>query len=212
MVEVADIRREYEGREFRRASLSDDPFEQFKNWLNEAVVEDVIEPTAMCLSTIGLDGFPVSRMVLLKAFDSSGFYWFTSRNSRKSKQLAASPVASICFYWKELDRQVLCRGAVEEVDRSIAVDYFIKRPRGSQIASWASRESEEIQNRTILEDRYKHFEKEFQDKEVPAPPDWTGYCLRPLVFEFWQGRLNRLHDRFEYQIISGKWHIQRLQP
>jgi len=210
---IADIRREYSLRSLVRADVDPDPLRQFENWFAQAVESEVPDPTAMVLATATRDGLPAARFVLLKGVDAGGFVFFTNRESRKARELEENPRASLAFYWAELERQIRVEGRVERVSDEEADAYFRSRPRGSQIAAWVSRQSEVIGERAELENRARTLEERFGDTDVPRPPQWGGYRVIPDVIEFWQGRLNRLHDRLRYTLQSqGGWKIERLAP
>ncbi len=194
------------------SNIGNDPFIFFGKWLDEAIYSGITEPTAMSVSTIGQDGYPQSRIVLLKSFDNFGFTFFTNYNSQKGKTLEKRPVASLLFFWPELQRQVRITGEVEKVSRETTGSYFGSRPRSSQIGAWASEQSEEIPSREHLEKLFEAIEKKYQDAEIPAPAHWGGYKINPLRFEFWQGRESRMHDRFSFEKTGTGWHIRRLAP
>ena len=195
----------------RREALADDPARQFAAWFDEAVVE-VPLADAMTLATVGEDGAPDARMVLLKGFDASGFRFFTNFDSVKGLQLAARPSAALVVYWRELDRQVRARGEVRPLAGSESDAYFASRPRDSQIGAWASPQSRPLADRDQLEARVRELEQRFRGREVPRPGHWGGYELRPRSVEFWQGRIGRLHDRFRYSREGEGWRIERLAP
>ncbi len=209
---LESIRIEYTRGTLDISNIGNDPFIFFGKWLDEAIYSGITEPTAMSVSTIGLDGYPQSRIVLLKSFDNLGFIFFTNYNSQKGKSLEQHPGASLLFFWPELQRQVRITGEVEKVSREITGSYFSSRPRSSQIGAWASAQSEEIPSREHLENLFEAIEEKFQDTEIPAPAHWGGYKLNPVRFEFWQGRENRMHDRFSFEKTDTGWHIRRLAP
>jgi len=208
------LRRSFQERGLQRDDLDGDPFVQFRRWYDEVVAADVHEPEAMVVSTVGPDGMPSSRYVLLKGLDR-GFVFFTNYESRKGAELAASPSAAICMPWHVLGRQVRIAGTVEQVTAAESDAYFAARPRGSQIAAWASHQSEPITDRTRLEAQFDDVEVRFAETEVLRPPHWGGYRVLPREFEFWQGRPSRLHDRFRYTLDEAApagWHLDRLSP
>jgi pyridoxamine 5'-phosphate oxidase len=194
--------------------LLPDPLAQFQHWLHEAEVESGQRfPNAVALATVDQGGRPAVRIVLLKGADESGFIFFTNYESRKGQDLAANPRAALCFYWDKLGRQVRVEGPVSRLDHAASESYFHTRPRGSQIGAWASPQSQEIPSRSFLDERVKDALTRFEGQEdVPLPPFWGGYCLKPERYEFWQIALNRLHDRFEYQPAGEKWASRRLAP
>ena len=194
-----------------REDLDPDPIAQFRRWYAAAELEAVL-PEAIALATIGEDGLPDARMVLLKGVDDRGFRFFTNRESVKGVQLDAAPGAALIAYWRELDRQVRARGAVERLSDAESDAYFASRPRDSQLGAWASPQSTPLQSRAELDRRLAEAEDRFDDGEVERPPHWGGYLLRPLAIEFWQGQVARLHDRFRYSRDGEAWLIERLAP
>jgi pyridoxamine 5'-phosphate oxidase len=197
----------------RKQDLDQDPFRQFGLWMEQAINSEVQEPTAMALSTVGEGGHPSCRMVLLKAFDENGFQFYTNYESRKSKEIAKNPFASLLFFWKELERQVRIEGSVVKLPAVDSDEYFALRPRDSQVGAWASPQSEIIQSRAELDSLWVSRDLAFRDREIPRPPHWGGFVLQPSYFEFWQGRENRLHDRFAWQRAENDlWEICRLAP
>ncbi|HEY2953043.1 MAG TPA: pyridoxamine 5'-phosphate oxidase [Verrucomicrobiae bacterium] len=210
---LAHLRKEYTLTGLRRADLNPDPLAQFRKWLQQAVDADVPEPSAMTLATVDAEGQPSARIVLLKGLDERGFSFFTNYESRKGRELAANPRASLLFLWKELERQVGIRGLVSKLSRKESATYFKTRPRGSRLGAWASKQSQVIASRAMLEDKLRELERKFPGEDVPLPPYWGGYILAPAEIEFWQGRPNRLHDRFLYTRASDQgWKIERLSP
>src|SRR5436190_16492600 len=179
----------------RRADLADDPIEQFRHWYDRAAREAPLSH-AMTLATVDAGGRPDARMVLLKGFGPEGFRFFTNTMSAKSRQLAGAPLAALILYWRELDRQVRIRGPVERLSDADCDEYFASRPRDSQLGAWASPQSEPLADRDVLDRRLAEVEKRFEGSEVPRPPYWAGYVVRPEEIEFWQGQAGRLHDRF----------------
>jgi pyridoxamine 5'-phosphate oxidase len=189
-----------------------DPYALFAQWFAEAKDAEINDPEAMSLATLGEGGRVSQRMVLMKSVDEKGFCFFTNTHSAKGKQLAAHPQAAISFHWKSLRRQVRAEGAIEPVTAAEADAYFASRPRGSQIAAWASQQSDALPDRAVLEARVKEFEKKFEGSPVPRPPHWSGYRLKPDVMEFWQDMPFRLHDRLVFTRDGAGWKQGRLYP
>ena len=209
---LADLRREYSLQELSESSVADDPFVQFGAWFDEYLNAGPLEPSAMTISTVDSDGAPSSRVVLLKGFDPSGFVFFTNYESKKGRDLEVNPRVAIHFYWPELERQIEIAGVAEKVSREESESYFATRPQPSKLGAWASKQSEELPGRQELEDRFKEAEGRFDTNDIPCPPYWGGYRVVPSLFEFWQGRPSRLHDRIRYELADGSWKITRLYP
>ena len=211
-MDIADLRREYMYAGLSRRELHPDPIVQFERWFREATEADLFTPNALSLATVGADGMPSLRTVLLKAFDDKGFVFYTNYGSRKARQIEANPQAAMLFHWLELDRQVKIQGPVSRVSTAESLRYFTSRPRGSQIGAWCSQQSSPVGTRTLLEQAFESMKRKFGEGEIPLPDFWGGYRVAPLRIEFWQGRENRLHDRFEYRREGDGWTIQRLAP
>ncbi|AEI50904.1 pyridoxamine 5'-phosphate oxidase [Runella slithyformis] len=209
---LADLRKDYTLNGLSKQDVLTNPFKQFEKWFLEAQSAEVIEPNAMVLSTLGEDGYPHGRVVLLKEVDSTGFLFYTNYNSHKGADLKIHPVASLTFWWSALERQVRVTGPVERVQDEESDAYFSIRPRGSQLGAWVSEQSEVIENRSFLTERLAHLEQRFQDQPIPRPPHWGGYRVTPIEIEFWQGRPSRLHDRIRYRLEKTEWKIERLSP
>ena len=209
---LRDRRVQYETAGLDRADLSESPFAQWHRWYDEALQAGVAEPNAMTVSTIASDDAPDSRVVLARGVSSDGIVFYTNYESAKSAQLERRPVASAVFAWLDLHRQVRVRGSVRRVPDDESDEYFASRPRESQIGAWASPQSEVITDRAILERSFVAESERFAGRVVPRPPHWGGWVIIPQEFEFWQGRPNRLHDRFRYRIANGTWVIERLAP
>lgn len=195
----------------QRSALADDPIEQFRTWYERAARE-VPLAHAMTLATVDTDGAPDARMVLLKGFAADAFRFFTNLDSVKARQLSATPRAALVFYWRELDRQVRVRGPVESLPDEDSDQYFTSRPREAQIGAWASPQSGTLRDRAELDARVREAEERFSGLDVPRPPFWGGYALRPEEIEFWQGQAGRLHDRFLYSRSADGWRLARLAP
>jgi pyridoxamine 5'-phosphate oxidase len=212
-LDLAAMRQDYAARGLDEADLAGDPIEQFERWFEEARRAEVFEPNAMTLATVGLDGQPAARTVLLKGVDRRGLVFFTNLESRKSRELADNPKAALLFWWGPLQRQVRLEGKIEGVAEAEADAYFATRPRGSQIGAWASQQSSAVESRATLEAAEQRFRERFEGSEVPRPDFWGGFRLVPEAIEFWQGRINRLHDRLRYdRQADGTWQIVRLSP
>jgi pyridoxamine 5'-phosphate oxidase len=211
--DIADLRKNYQAGRLRRADLHADPIEQFSLWLDDAFRAGVIEPNAMSLATAWKDGRPLVRTVLLKGVDWRGFVFYTNLESRKARQLAENPKASLLFPWLALERQVIVAGSVSRLSTVEVIKYFASRPRESQLSAWASAQSSKISSRKVLEVQWETMKRKFGAGKVPLPPFWGGYRVNPETIEFWQGGQNRLHDRFEYlRRPDGNWTIERLAP
>jgi pyridoxamine 5'-phosphate oxidase len=210
--EVADLRRDYTLEALVEAHANPDPFGQFQQWFEAAVQAELPEPNAMTLATIDAEGFPAARIVLLKDFDASGFVLFTNYNSHKGQELSQNPKAALVFLWAELERQVRIQGSVEKITPEESDGYFYSRPHSSRLGAWASNQSEVIPNREVLDRQLEALKAEYEGKEVPRPPHWGGFRVKPHTIEFWQGRTSRLHDRLRYRLGSGGWGIDRLSP
>jgi pyridoxamine 5'-phosphate oxidase len=208
---ISSIRKDYTFKTLEIEDIKDNPIDQFHLWLQEAINAEALEVNAMTLSTLGLDGFPNGRIVLLKELDS-GFVFFTNYESEKGKELENSPKASLTFFWAELERQVRIIGHVEKISEEESDIYFFSRPIGSQIGAWTSPQSKKILSREILDQMKEDVECEFSSKPMSRPPHWGGFRLIPTKIEFWQGRPSRLHDRLLYEKKDVKWEISRLAP
>jgi pyridoxamine 5'-phosphate oxidase len=208
---IANIRINYTYGELSEADVVADPLVQFQTWFDQAVAAGVPEPNAMTVASVGSDGRPSARMLLLKGVDH-GFVFYTNYTSRKASELDEQPFGALVFYWHALHRQVRIEGRIERVAPAEADAYYTSRPIGSQLGAWASNQSQVIPNRTILEQRVAELEQEYADRSIPRPPQWGGYRLLPDTIEFWQGRPSRLHDRLRYRLSDGLWVIERLSP
>ena len=207
------LRVEYLQGELRREDLASDAIEQFAKWYGQATDAQIIQPNAMSLATVSAAGQPSLRTVLLKSYDAGGFVFFTNLESRKAREIAENPRVALLFAWLSLERQVVVTGIAQRVSTAEAMKYFLTRPRGSQIAAWISRQSESISSRALLEIEWDNMSRKVARGEVPLPSFWGGYRVTPQQVEFWQGRVNRLHDRFLYtRRADGSWSIDRLAP
>jgi pyridoxamine 5'-phosphate oxidase len=193
-------------------SVERDPFRQFDLWYQQAVDSGIAEPNGFSLCTAGRDGKPSQRTVLMKSHDSTGFVFYTNHGSRKALQLAGNNAVSMLFPWYELHRQINIEGTVTRISDQRSLEYFHSRTRDSQIGAWASKQSHELRSREVLEERVIAIEKKFSSRKLPLPEFWGGYCIKPLRFEFWQGRTHRLHDRILYTLVGNNWEITRLSP
>lgn len=209
---LANLRREYVSEPLTEDSVQGDPVEQFRFWFDEALRAEQPDPEAMTLSTATREGVVSARIVLLKGFDQSGFVFYTNYQSQKSRELVDNPRAAMTFYWPALNRQIRIEGTTEKVSQQESEEYFLTRPRGSQIGAWTSPQSEEIPDRETLERKLAEMEERFKDQSIPCPLFWGGFRLKPILFEFWQGRESRLHDRILYRRQDEIWQISRLAP
>jgi pyridoxamine 5'-phosphate oxidase len=211
-MELDSLRDEYTYSGINREGVEKNPVNQFETWMEEAFHAEIKYPTAMSLSTIGTDGFPRSRIVLLKYFDETGFVFFTNYESEKGMSLELNNAAGLHFFWPELERQVIISGYCARTERSLSEKYFSTRPVESRISAWASPQSKEVPSREFLENLFSEYQKKFENNNIPTPPFWGGYRVVPNKFEFWQGRVNRLHDRIMYVKKNNIWIIKRLAP
>ena len=211
--DLSNYRKSYEKQELLENNIGDDPMQLFQTWFNEVDKNfDVGETNAMTITTIGLDGFPKGRVVLLKKYIEEGFIFYTNYESEKGKAIAANPNVCLSFFWPQAERQVIIKGKTEKVAESLSDDYFKSRPRGSQLGAMVSHQSEVLPSRNDLEQRLQDLERKFEGKEIPRPKFWGGYIVKPVEMEFWQGRANRLHDRIRFTLSENVWKIERLSP
>ena len=209
---LQDNRREYDYGKLTRESLLDNPFEQFTLWMDQALEAGIQDPTAMSVATVDSSGKPWQRMVLLKEFDQRGFVFYTNLGSRKAHEIEGNPQVSLHFPWLQLDRQVIVGGRAERLSTVDVMKYFLSRPKGSQLAAWASKQSSRINSRQALETQFAQVKEKFSKGEIPLPDFWGGFRVVPEEIEFWQGGEQRLHDRFSYGLDDGDWDISRLSP
>ena len=215
-MDIGDLRNEYTLEGLTREQLSSDPFKQFELWFQQACTANLPEPNAMSLATVSANGQPSQRIVLLKYFDRQGLVFFTNYESKKARQIEENPQVSLLFFWIALERQLQILGNAAKISTAESLKYFATRPRGSQIGAWCSQQSTVISSRQILEMKFDEMKRKFYNQEIPLPSAWGGYRIVPHSFEFWQGRSNRLHDRFLYSRLNDEdesaWDIQRLAP
>ncbi|TVZ27747.1 pyridoxamine 5'-phosphate oxidase [Gillisia sp. Hel_I_86] len=210
---LANYRKDYSKMELLEEYVSKDPFVQFRSWFEEMeALKTPSEINAMNVSSIGSDGFPKNRIVLLKEFNEEGFIFYTNFGSDKAKALMENPNTCLSFFWPELERQVIIKGIAEKASEAMAIAYFNSRPRESQLGAWASHQSAEIASRAVLDKTLRELTLEFHDKPIPKPDFWGGFLVKPVDFEFWQGRPNRLHDRILYTKEGKNWSFKRLAP
>lgn len=210
---IADLRQDYTLQGLSETEINSNPFLQFKEWFDQALSANILEPNAMTVATATTEAKPSARMVLLKDFDERGFVFYTNYNSQKAQELAENPQAALVFWWAELQRQIRICGRVEKISDTESDKYFYSRPFNSRLGAWASNQSEVIENREVLEKYLEELKQKYQNQDVPRPSHWGGIRVIPTEIEFWQGRSSRLHDRLVYtRIKDGSWKIERLSP
>lgn len=213
MKDIADIRQDYRMAALDKEATGDDPILFFTQWFMEAQKAEISEVNAMTLATAGADNVPDARIVLLKGLEENEFVFYTNYNSTKGENISQNPNVCLVFFWKELERQVRIKGTARKTDFKTSEAYFHSRPVGSQIGAWSSPQSQEINDRSILDERYAQYEQEFSGKDVPLPEHWGGYAVKPTSIEFWQGRSSRMHDRILFTLEeNGSWKKHRLAP
>ena len=212
IMDLGELRKNYTQAGLTEEDLDKNPFKQFEIWFNQACEAQLNEPNAMSLATSSKDYNVTIRTVLLKLFDEKGFVFFTNYESTKSKQINENPNVAVVFPWLPLERQVIITGQANKVSTAESLKYFSTRPRGSQLGAWISQQSSVITSRKLLEMKFEEIKRKFLEKEIPLPDFWGGYRIVPVTFEFWQGRPNRLHDRFKYKLHENLWTIERLAP
>jgi pyridoxamine 5'-phosphate oxidase len=212
-MDIINLRREYVGDGLRRKDLAENPIDHFTFWFRQAQQANLLDPNAMVVATVAADGQPSARNVLLKGYDNNGFLFYTNLESRKASQIGQNNKVALLFTWLPLNRQIKIEGLAEKLSTTEALKYFLSRPKESQWAAWASPQSHKISSRQILEEKFFEMKQKFSKGEVPLPSFWGGYRVKAHKIEFWQGRENRLHDRFVYSLQSdGTWIIERLAP
>jgi pyridoxamine 5'-phosphate oxidase len=212
--DLGNYRKSYEKSELIEDNVSDNPMQLFQTWFHETEQSDSVdEPNAMTLSTLGLDGYPKSRVVLLKKYTYEGFMFYTNYDSEKGKAIAKNPKICISFFWPAMERQIIIKGNAEKIAKNLSDGYFESRPDGSKLGAIASNQSTVIASREVLENKLKQLEEEYKTKEIERPENWGGYRVKPVSMEFWQGRPNRLHDRIRYTLQDNfDWKMERLAP
>lgn len=211
-MDISHFRREYLKGGLNRSGLAKDPVDQFTNWFEQARKTNIADPTAMILATVDIGGRPSQRTVLLKYYDQTGFVFFTNYESRKAKEIAENSKVSLLFVWLELERQIMISGDAQKITAAESAKYFMTRPKESQVAAWVSSQSHTLSSRQILMQKFSEMKRKIGEGKVPLPSFWGGYKVIPDEYEFWQGRKNRLHDRFHYTPSGEGWKIERLAP
>ncbi len=211
-IQIAELRKDYRQQSLSESEVEAEPIKQFEKWWDEAVQSQAEEVNAMTLATCNSKGHPSARIVLLKGFSEKGFIFFTNYESKKGIELKENPYACLVFFWKELERQVRIEGVVQKISEAESDEYFLLRPEGSRLSAWSSPQSSVIKDRNILEKNVDHYSRAFTNGNIPRPPFWGGYIVKPSSVEFWQGRPNRLHDRLLYTETGTGWKIERLAP
>lgn len=212
--DLSHYRKVYQKGELLKTNVPKDPIMLFEQWFHQAENQkNDTETNAMTIASIGLDGFPKSRIVLLKNFNNNGFVFYTNYQSEKGKAIAQNPNVCASFFWEHQERQVIIKGKAEKIANNLSDDYFESRPEGSKLGAWASNQSEVVSSKDQLNEQLKNFTLKFKEKEIPRPKHWGGYIIKPVSVEFWQGRPNRMHDRIRYTLLNNfEWKIERLAP
>jgi len=209
---IQSLRQDYRSAELKDNDINKNPIKQFEKWFADAMEAQLYEPNVMTLATADKSGKPNARIVLLKGFDENGFSFYTNYLSQKGKEIKKNPQACLVFFWAELERQVRIEGKIEKLSKEASEKYFHSRPIGSQIGAIVSPQSQIITDRTVLEHKVDELTAQYEGKAIPKPSHWGGYIVKPTAIEFWQGRTSRLHDRIKYDLINGKWQMNRLAP
>ncbi len=212
--DLSNYRKSYQKSELLESMIPKNPMELFKKWFYEIEESNSnLESNAMTIATMGIDGFPKSRVVLMKKFTWEGFIFYTNYNSEKGKAIAENPNICLSFFWHTLERQIIIKGIAEKISENISDGYFESRPDGSKLGAWASDQSKVVASREVLDEKLKTFEEKYKEKEIPRPDHWGGYLVKPISIEFWQGRPNRMHDRIRYTLEENiDWKIERIAP
>lgn len=212
--DLSDYRKSYEKGQLLEQHCPENPVELFRDWFLQANESEMVdEANAMSISSIGLDGFPKTRVVLLKKYTHEGFIFYTNYNSEKGKAITANNNVCLSFFWAGLERQIIIKGKAEKIAENLSDGYFESRPDGSKLGAWASNQSEVVANKQVLQDSLNEFENKFKGVEIPRPSHWGGFIVKPVSIEFWQGRPNRLHDRIRYTLSKDfSWKLERLAP
>ncbi|MFL0072422.1 pyridoxamine 5'-phosphate oxidase [Tenacibaculum maritimum] len=212
--DLSNYRKIYEKQELLESNCPENPMELFQKWFLNADASDTVEEAnAMTVSSIGLDGFPKNRVVLLKKYTWEGFIFYTNYDSEKGKAILANNHICLSFFWAGLEQQVIIKGKAEQLAKNLSDGYFESRPDGSKLGAWASKQSDVVASRTVLDERLSFFEQKYKGAEIPRPENWGGYIVKPVSIEFWQGRPNRMHDRIRYALQANfSWKIERLAP
>ena len=212
--DLSNYRKSYDKQELLESNCPENPLELFQKWFLNADASDTVEETnAVSLSTIGKDGYPKSRIVLLKKYSQEGFIFYTNYNSEKGKAIQENNQVCLSFFWPALEQQIIIKGKAEKLPENLSDGYFESRPTGSKLGAWASNQSTVVESRDILEKNLQKFEAKFEGKEITRPPHWGGFLVKPIAIEFWQGRPNRMHDRILYRLKEDfSWKIERLEP
>ena len=212
--DLSNYRKSYEKQELLESNCPENPIELFQSWFTNADASEMItETNAMTISSIGLDGFPKNRVVLLKKYTQEGFIFYTNYSSEKGKAIAANDRVCLSFFWEGLEQQIIIKGKAEKLAENISDGYFESRPKGSKLGAWASNQSSVVSSREELESNLKTFEKKFEGQEILRPKHWGGFLVKPISIEFWQGRPNRMHDRIKYTLTEDfSWKLERLAP